>query len=131
MAIYSIFQVYDYKGGELSKRLNLSEKSYYNELLDVLNLFDHLMMSNWELRNEEEDLYGKDIDDEEISIDLLEVYKSDILLKIEESISIYAGAGHHVIEVFIINEERELEELDIIEEAWKAIEWYYNNRNNE
>lgn len=34
---FSIFEVYDYRGGELSSRVNLNEDSFYGELAELFN----------------------------------------------------------------------------------------------
>jgi hypothetical protein len=34
---FSIFKVYDYKGGELSSSVNLSEDEFFGELAEALN----------------------------------------------------------------------------------------------
>jgi len=37
---FSIFKVYDYKGGELSSRVNLNEDSFFGELSEMFENFE-------------------------------------------------------------------------------------------
>jgi hypothetical protein len=125
--LYSIFTISCEDDTKISKSLNLSEYDYYEELFDELELESRFLMLHDYVDDIDEDLE----DTAQITFDFALSIKDDIKRKIKSTLNEISVYYDYIIEVFIINEERELEELDIIEEAWKAIEWYYNNRNNE
>ena len=120
--LYSIFTMDCDNDTEIRKSLNLLEYDYYERLFDLLELETRF------LRMEES------LDDMD-NIKLFPFYyikeiKNDIKKDLRNIINKSVISHNNIIEVFIINEQRELEQLDIIEEAWKAIEWYYNNIDN-
>lgn len=79
--VYHVFQVHDYKGGELSTSINLSRGGVVNELSN----------SFWGI---EEDVDLETATENEV-VEVIEQYYQD-----DDRFSIYAGNGSTVMEIF-------------------------------
>lgn len=88
---YNLFQVHDYKGGELNTEINLTKEQLIQEL--ALAFFENLYEA-------------KDIPNVQIEIE------QDIIKFIKEEFSIYAGGGRYVAEIYK-NLNGKLIEVDI------------------
>lgn len=105
---WAIFRVYDYKGGEISSRINLSYKSFINELCE---LFDNVNFNLAERRDKK----IKKVLDEDNSVSSDIEYMKDKMKKYmedEDFYSTYAGGGGFCGEIYEVDNGM-MKEVDI------------------
>ena len=122
--IFSIFRVYDYKGGELSNRINLSRVDFLNELWE---LFEHLDFGG--IKNKR-DRRIKKVLDEDVSDDIAEI-ESIINAHLNNKdlnygtgfYSAYAGPDGFCGKMYLVNGDRmtEVKVEDFVDELAKHI----------
>lgn len=89
--MYSIFKVYDYKGGELSTSLNLEEERFFEEFLEII--FEDVDYDDDEDEDSDEDDSDNQTNDKitkDSDINVVVKYLEDLY---QNSGSEYAGGG--------------------------------------
>lgn len=125
---YHCFQVYDYKGGELSCSPNLSLEDFINSLVD--EMCDAVESEEWADLLPEEDYLAYKAADYAIPWDKLTI---DMITSIvHDHRGIYAGSGERVEEWFYTDDQGKLQPAVLTDEqekiAFSRLKKHYASR---